>query len=124
MAITWFDEFYDKRKCSSEGRNPTKDQTKEEFAEFSSVTKAENVFPLCSKWALDGRIMKHLGNKEEADNMLTEDILHGLSRYNGKRIPFWKPEMTNEIIKASGIEEIEERYSTCRIGFVFIYFSI
>ena len=109
MAVTWFDAFYQHGQCSSVGRNPTKDQTKQKFAELSSVTKAENVFPLCSNWALEGRIMKHLA---EEDNMLKGSIQYSLSRYNGEGISPWMPGMSDDIIKASGIEQMEERYST------------
>ena len=109
VAVTCFDSFYVHGQCSSEGRNPTKDETKQKFAKLSSVTKAENVFPLCSIWALEGRIMKHLAEK---DNKKKGFIQYSLFQYNGEGMSEWMPEMSDAIIKASGIEQLEERYST------------
>ena len=109
MAVTNFDAFYEQGQCSSVGRNPTRDQTKQKFAKLSSVTEVENVFPICSKWALDGRIMKH---SAEEDNKLKRPIQYALSLYKDEEIAPWMPGMSDDVIKASGIGKIEKRYST------------
>ena len=119
MAVTHFDAFYDEDSASAKDRNPTEDETKLHLAEVGGQAaniKPENVFPICSRWALTGRIASQSGGTRKQIAFLQ----YAMSLYSAKLNKDndnWAPEVA---IEASGIEKMESRYTTHRNGYMLI----
>ena len=110
VAVTHFDAFYDEGAASSKGRNPTAEETKQSLAEVGCTAanlKPENVFPVCSRWALTGRIAGQSGGGTDTQN---EFLKFAMSLYNAKLGKFnWGQKVAVEAVEASGIQDLEAR---------------
>ena len=109
MAVTHFDAFYDEDSASSKDRNPTAEETKQSLAEVGRATanlQPKNVFPICSRWALTGRIAGQSGGGTHKQIAF---LHYAMSLYNsklGKENDNWAPEVA---VEASGIQDLEAR---------------
>ena len=110
VAVTHFDAFYDEDSASAKDRNPTAEETKHHLAKVGGQAaniKPENVFPICSRWALTGRIANQSGGTRKQIAFLQ----YAMSLYSAKLgidNNNWSPEVA---IEASGIEDMENRYN-------------
>ena len=109
VAVTHFDAFYDEDSASAKNRNPTAHETKHHLAEASHSTAnvlPENVFPICSRWALTGRIAGQSGGGTHKQIAF---LHYAMSLYNaklGKENENWAPEVA---VQASGMQDLEAR---------------
>ena len=110
VAVTHFDAFYDEDSASGKDRNPTSEETKQHLAKVGGQAaniKPENVFPICSRWALTGRIASQSSGTRKQIAFLQ----YAMSLYSAKlglENDNWSPEIA---IEASGIEDMENRYN-------------
>ena len=96
VAVTKYDSFYE------EADDSTADEITEKISE---VAKPSKVFPICTKWALKGRMASGAGKISDEDQKFLD---HALTLYqaklNGENADNW------EAVKASGIHVLEARY--------------
>ena len=111
VAVTWFDHSYDDEAASILCKNPTAEEIKKALAEVKSqesIIRVENVFPVCSRWALTGRIVKQSSAKVKKQIIFLQNAV---SMYDEKNSDVSQETLPDLAIKHSGILEIEARYS-------------
>lgn len=115
VAVTHFDAYYDEDSASSQDRNPTALETKQQLAEVGSTTthiQPKNVFPICSRWALTGRIASQPGRATRKQLAFLQYALSLYASKIGKENDNWSPEIG---VDASGILDMEKRYEDNQI---------
>lgn len=109
--MTHFDAFYDEDSASGKDRNPSAEETKQHLAEVGCSAAnilQHNVFPICSRWALTGRIASQTGGGTRKQIAFLHYAMSLYTSKLGKENDNWAPEVA---IEASGIQNMEARYS-------------
>ena len=101
VAVTHFDAFYNK---SSSSDYPTKKETGEMIASIASQTAAKieshHVFPICSRWVLDGRIFSQLHGTTLSTHLQSAMLMYNDTLGTDTSNP-------EDLVEESGIQHFE-----------------
>ena len=106
FVVTQFDHFY---SSGAEENNPDEEGVKEEITSTFSDIAAEDVYPVCGKWALSSYLVKASPINGGVKDVIRDAYVHYRRKRNPSESVTKLEDKTDFILKASHFEEIEGR---------------